>query len=264
MKKLKQYQYERYAILCQLAYHDQEAPSIEQFPSLNQYDIIDKNGKATARLIWDDGKQEVIVAFRGSKTFKDWVCNLNFLPSKYLIHHDSKRSYIHWGFNRLIYQQVGSQLSKSENTKPFHELLIEIAEPLIAKGLRFSFIGHSSGGAVATLMADLFERKYPKKVKRVVTFGQPAVGNKHFHKHYKLHLRTYRVCCDLDMVTFMPPFPFYFYHVGRMLWLHDDKIYENMPTHRRLLISLKSWIMRPITQHHMRKYIRNKTLFDRH
>ncbi|MEL7442080.1 MAG: lipase, partial [Pseudomonadota bacterium] len=35
-------------------------------------------------------------------------------------------------------------------------------------------------------------------------------------------------------------------------------------THKRFLMSLHSWLLRPITYHYMRKYIRNKSLFDEH
>jgi len=79
--------------------------------------------------------------------------------------------------------------------------LVKVLEPLRQQGKRFTFIGHSSGGAVAVLMADYFERKNTKAVKRVVTFGQPAVGSRSWYKHYLLHRKTYRICCVKFMRT---------------------------------------------------------------
>lgn len=262
MKKLKRYQYERYAILCQLAYPDADEHYHKVLEPFNQRQLVDKHGRMSVRILTSDNKKEVIVVFRGSLGLRDWLANLIFLPTK--IQQIDKSFYIHWGFSRLLKQPMYSSTKSIEQALPLRELLVKVLEPLRQQGKRFTFIGHSSGGAVAVLMADYFERKNAKAVKRVVTFGQPAVGSRSWYKHYLLHRKTYRICCDLDIVTFMPPFPYYFWHVGKMLWLHDDQIYENTPTHERFFRSLHSWLLRPITYHYMRKYIRNKSLFDEH
>jgi predicted lipase len=262
MKKLKRYQYERYAILCQLAYPDADAHYEKVLVPFNERRIVDKYGRMSVRVLWMEDKKEAIIVFRGSQGLRDWLANLIFLPAK--IHQIDRPFYIHWAFKRLLNQPMYSSTKAPEDSLPLRELLCRVLEPLRQNGKRFTFIGHSSGGAVAALMADYFERKNKKAVKRVVTFGQPAIGTRSWQKHYTLHHKTYRICCDLDMITFMPPFPYYFWHVGKMLWLHDDQIYENTPTHERFLKSLQSWILRPITYHYMRKYIRNKTLFDEH
>ena len=262
MKKLKRYQYERYAILCQLAYPDADAQYKKILDPFHERQLVDKYGRMSVRILWVENKKEVIIVFRGSLGFKDWFANLFFIPFR--LRQLNRSFFVHWGFARLLAQPMYSNTKTSEDALPLRELLVKVLEPLRAQGKRFSFIGHSSGGAVAVLMADYFQRRFPKSVKRVVTFGQPAVGTRSWYKHYTLHHRTYRICCDLDVITFMPPFPFYFWHVGKMLWLHDDKIYENTPTHKRFFMSLQSWLLRPITYHYMRKYIRNKSLFDEH
>lgn len=262
MKKLKRYQYERYAILCQLAYPDAEANYQKVLEPFHERQLVDKYGRMSVRILWTDNKKEVIVVFRGSLGFRDWLANMVFVPAK--IKQVDRHFYVHWGFKRLLNQPMFSSTKTINEALPLRELLVKVLEPLRLQGKRFTFTGHSSGGAVAVLMADYFERQNKKAVKRVVTFGQPAVATRAWNKHYLLHHKTYRICCDLDMVTFMPPFPYYFWHVGKMLWLHDDQIYENTPTHERFLKSLHSWLLRPITYHYMRKYIRNKSLFDEH
>jgi predicted lipase len=262
MKKLKRYQYERYAILCQLAYPDAATHYEKTLTPYKQRQLVDKHGRMSVRLLWSDDRKEVIVVFRGSVGLRDWLANLCFFPSS-LKQVDTRFS-VHWGFKRLLFQPMYSSTKTLEQSLPLRELLVKVLSPLRQQGKRFTFIGHSSGGAVAILMADYFQRLFPKSVKRVVTFGQPAAGSRTFYKRYCLHHKTYRICCDLDIVTFMPLLPYYFWHVGKMLWLHDDQIYENTPTHERFLKSLKSWILRPITYHFMRKYIRNKSLFDEH
>ncbi|NDV93109.1 lipase [Alteromonas sp. 345S023] len=262
MKKLKRYQYERYAIFCQLAYPDAAEHYHRALQPFHQRKLVDKYGRMGVRILWTEKKKEVIVVFRGSLSFRDWLANLVFLPAR--INHFDQKFFVHWGFSRLLNQPMYSSTKTVDDALPLRELLEKVLEPLRQQGKRFTFTGHSSGGAVAVLMADYFERKHTKAVKRVVTFGQPAVGSRSWYKNYCLHRKTYRICCDLDIVTFMPPFPFYFWHVGKMLWLHDDQIYENTPTHERFLKSLHSWLLRPITYHYMRKYIRNKSLFDEH
>lgn len=262
MKKLKRYQYERYAILCQLAYPDAQAHYQSILAPFNERQLVDKYGRMSVRILWTEESPEVIVVFRGSLGLRDWLANLVFFPVK--LDQLDRHFHVHWGFRRLINLPMYSYTKTIDEALPLRELLVKVLYPLKQKGKRFTFVGHSSGGAVAVLIADYFERLYAKAVKRVVTFGQPAVGTLSWYRNYKLHHRTYRICCDLDMVTFMPPIPLYFWHVGKMLWLHDDQIYENTPTYERFLKSLTSWILRPITYHYMKKYIRNKSLFDEH
>ncbi|HBC2177792.1 TPA: lipase, partial [Vibrio cholerae] len=66
----------------------------------------------------------------------------------------------------------------------------------------------------------------------------------------------------LDIVTFMPPVPFLYWHAGKLLWLYNGRIYENTPTWERLGRSIISWLIRPFSYHLMSKYIRNKDFFD--
>ncbi|GEM_PF-238343 len=262
LKKLKRYQYERYAIVCQLVYKGtiQEQQSvIEHF---SQRIIVDHAGEQIARIFWTAKKKEVIVVFKGTTSFLDWLGNFCFYPAKHYVGDSYYR--IHWGFRRLLRQPARIVNSASKDFMPLQTLIMQELTPLIQEGKRITFTGHSSGGALAVLMGDTLEKTFRKSVKRVVTFGQPAIGRYSFKKNYALEKRTYRICCDFDIVTFMPLIPYYFWHVGRMLWLHDEHIYENTPSHVRFGKSFTSWLLRPFTYHLMRKYIRNKRLFDEH
>lgn len=262
MKKLKRYQYERYAILCQLAYPDADVHYEDVLSPFHEVCLYDADGRISARLLSTDDKKEAIVVFRGSLGLRDWLANFLFFPVK--MKNVDRQFFVHWAFRRLLNQPTQTGEKPSESTLPLRVALEHQLDLLRQKDKRLTFIGHSTGGVIATLMADYYERLHPKSIKRVVTFGQPAVGTYAWYKHYTLHHKTYRICCDLDIVTFMPPFPYIFWHVGKMLWLHDDQIYENTPTHIRFFMSLRSWLLRPFTYHLMRKYIRNKTLFDKH
>lgn len=260
MKRLKRYQYEQYAVLCLLAYPRIFRHTRYGFDPAGQRVIRNRSGKIFVRVLWSQSKEEVVIVFKGSHSIADWLLNLRMWLKDCA---DLQLPYsIHAGFYHLITQE--STPSRNADQLGLSVLQrIDIAlQPLIKQGKRMTFTGHSSGGAVACVVADYIENKYPKSVKRVVTFGQPAIGGWSFKRHYSLAHKTYRICCDIDIVTFMPPIPLFYWHVGKMLWLYNGRIYENTPTVLRLGRSLISWAIRPFSYHLMSKYIRNKDFFD--
>lgn len=259
MKRLKRYKYEHYAILCQLAYQSDTTDELDS-SNYQQIELIDDSNKPCVRVVWQTNKKEVVVVFRGSHSTKDWLLNLCFVQTKQVFNDTSYK--VHWGIANLLNRPC--HIANQTEVTPLSDALFNILIPLIEQNKKITFIGHSTGGAMAVLFADKFERQFTKKTKRVVTFGQPSVGGRAFSKYYKLPQKTYRICCDIDMVTFLPPFPIWYVHVGKLLWLHDDVIYENMPSWQRLLLTLKSWLFGPISNHFMNKYIRHKSLFDEH
>ncbi len=254
MKKLKRYQYERYAVLCERSYDEVFEHTDYGFTTDGHQLITDQWQRLHIRVLWSH-KNEVIVVFRGTQSWWDWVINLSMWPRRCRM--QGHICYLHWGYSKMLEQP-------SLEGGSIYQRLVELLSVRIAEGKRVSLIGHSSGGAIAVLAAWRLEQQFPRCIKRVVTFGQPAVGNHAFRRYYPLAKRTYRICCDVDIVTFLPPIPGFYWHVGRMLWLHDGKIYENVSDHLRLLKSISSWLMRPITYHYMGKYIRRKDYFDEH
>ncbi|MCG7587397.1 lipase, partial [Photobacterium sp. OFAV2-7] len=66
MKPLKRYQYERYAILCRLAYPASFDHTQYGFSSEGRYEITDRWGRTIIRVLWGD-KKEVVVVFKGSQ-----------------------------------------------------------------------------------------------------------------------------------------------------------------------------------------------------
>jgi predicted lipase len=260
MKKLKRYQYERYAVLCNLAY----SPVLKQtrygFAPKGQRVINNRFGKPMIRVLWRNDHDEVVVVIKGSHNVIDWLLNLKLWKRSC---HSLLLDYpIHAGYLSLICQESRPNHKEDKLGASIYEQLLSVLEPHIKEGKRITFTGHSSGGALACVLADTIEKQYPKSIKRVVTFGQPAFGGFKMTKHYRLNHKTYRICCDLDIVTFLPPLPGLYLHVGKLLWLYNGKIYENTPTLIRLSRSVASWLMRPFSYHLMSKYIRNKDFFD--
>ena len=124
----------------------------------------------SVRILWVEIKKRSL-CFSRIIGVRDWLANLFFIPNK--LNQLNRKFWVHWGFARLLAQPMYSSTKTSNEALPLRELLVKVLEPLRQQGKRFTFIGHSSGGAVAVLMADYFERLYAKSVKRVVTFGQP-------------------------------------------------------------------------------------------
>ncbi|EGR0049069.1 lipase [Vibrio vulnificus] len=260
VKPLKRYQYERYAVLCNLAYPRVFKQTRYGFDPNGQRIIKNQFGKTMIRVLWSKNADEVVVVLKGSHSLSDWLLNFALWTK-------STRSLglpyrIHAGFHHLLTQESQPSRNQDHLGMTVLEKLEQILLERIKEGKRIAITGHSSGGAIGCVFADYFERKYPKSIKRVVTFGQPAIGDWRFAKHYSLAHKTYRICCDLDIVTFMPPLPLLYSHSGKLLWLYNGRIYENTPTYERLGRSVLSWLIRPFTYHLMSKYIRNKDFFD--
>lgn len=260
MKNLKRYQYERYAVLCNLAYQRVLKQTRYGFSPSGQRIVANRFGKTLMRVLWSNDSDEVIVVIKGSHNVWDWLLNLWFWQRscRYLGLNYS----IHAGFHYLLRQESLPTHRDDRLGYNVVERLLSIIEPHIHNGKRITFTGHSSGGSIGCVLADYVEKLHPKSVKRVVTFGQPAVGGWAFKKRYGLAHKTYRICCDLDIVTFLPLLPGYYWHVGKLLWLYNGRIYENTSTVIRLSRSIGSWIIRPFSYHLMSKYIRNKDFFD--
>ncbi|MCE0496038.1 lipase family protein [Vibrio salinus] len=260
MKPLKRYQYERYAVLCKLSYPRIFRHTQYGFDPGGQRIIYNQHGKIIGRILWNKKQEEIVVVLKGSHSPRDWMLNFAFWLKGC---HDIGLNYsIHAGYHRLLTQESTPSRNEDHLGESVLTKVEKTLKPLIHSGKKVTFTGHSSGGAIACVLGDYIENKYPASIKRIVTFGQPAIGNWKFYRNYKLRKKTYRVCCDIDIVTFMPPIPLLYWHVGKILWLYNGKIYENTNTAIRLGRSIISWVIRPFTYHLMSKYIRNKDFFD--
>tara|TARA_R110002167_G_scaffold305579_1_gene509768 strand:+ start:58857 stop:59645 length:789 start_codon:yes stop_codon:yes gene_type:complete len=260
VKKLKRYQYERYAVLCKVTYQTDFDSQHLGFSRDNYAEIANRWGNICARVMWRDDHPEVLVVFRGSQTVHEWLINLLCLPKAKQF--DGCYYHVHCGYDYLL-EQLSNPISPEYlDDKSIFQQLHTIVSPLILLNKRITLTGHSSGGAMAILAADRLERRFPQSIKRVVTFGQSAPGFRHFQRQYLSHRRTYRICCGVDVVTFLPPFPGVFCHVGRMLWLHNERVYDNISPIKRFLLSFTSWLLSPFVSHYMHKYIRDKDFFD--
>ena len=117
--------------------------------------------------------------FRGTESIRDWLtdvdCKLDALG-------------MHTGFAEAYCSVQGD--------------LDHLLKPHLGK--RVIFTGHSLGGALAMVAA--YFSYSPRELVRVITFGQPRVGNAGFRDHYNFLLGdlTLRVVNDIDIVPRLP------------------------------------------------------------
>lgn len=139
--------------------------------------------------------REVIVALRGTQTRQDWFSNLNigYAPGP-------AGSLVHAGFME-IYKSVQSELYKVIKA---------------ANAQRVHFVGHSLGGALATLAAMDFNANKGMPA-NLYTFGAPRVGSLGLVNALRTKVpagSVKRVYSLSDPVPMIPLFPFVHYAAG--------------------------------------------------
>ena len=154
-------------------------------------------------------RQQIVVAFRGTVNadIKNWI-------SDFTITHISPwpslpAVKVHQGFwNAWESLQPGIRAAVQEVLN-------------VAPKAQVSLTGHSLGGAMAALCAFDLARA-GTAIGRVITFGQPRVGNQHFAALYgSLGFRTWRLMHNRDPVPQLPFSRFDYAHVGSAVWYNE-------------------------------------------
>lgn len=127
-----------------------------------------------------------VIAIRGTKAKRDWLTNGNVGmvtgPGGQMVHAGFYKAFV------SLRPQLKAYI-ESEKPKYIH------------------CVGHSLGGALATLTASWIQADYGIPVK-VYTFGAPRVGAESFAVHTKNTIPTYRVTHGTDVVPWIPLWPF--------------------------------------------------------
>lgn len=151
-------------------------------------------------------KNEFIIAFRGSDSNLDWRYNCKF--KLYSI--PKLNIKVHRGF----YTQY----------KSLEHIITEYIEINNLEKAKFMIMGHSLGGAVASICSLLLKKRYPELKVKCYTFGSPRAGNTAFAElHKELIPETLRIVNNNDPVT-MVPTPIFYRHVGILVLLRQKKI----------------------------------------
>ena len=168
----------------------------------------------------DRSKKQIIVSFRGSVNYRNWISNTLF--TKYQFSNGIK---VHRGFY-TAYKLIRTLLQKKIERSLIHRSNYEIV-----------FTGHSLGGALATLATadalNLFESRDHESLSNLnikstllslITFGSPRVGNAQLSDALnRMDTGTIlRVTNTNDIVPHIPPRYMGFKHVGKEVWINSN------------------------------------------
>lgn len=142
-------------------------------------------------------KGDHVIAIRGTNTLADAVTDITAHSKS-----NESGSLVHTGF-QTTFESFRDGLAK----------YLEKPEVLNSKGI-IHCIGHSLGGALATLVANWVKTKYNKTV-YLYTFGCPRVGYKDFAIKSSARIdKVYRCVHGSDPVPKVPVWPFCHVHIN--------------------------------------------------
>jgi triacylglycerol lipase len=131
---------------------------------------------------------QAVILFRGTQSLADWLTNANVMTSStqsgLSVHDDFHQAF------KSMQPQISKLLGSLKNIHTFH------------------CIGHSLGGALATLCANWL--KDSRKNTYLYTFGSPRTGLYPFAKDFstKMNGNIYRVYHKTDPVPVIPTWPY--------------------------------------------------------
>ncbi len=171
----------------------------------------------------------LIVAFRGSQLQRsdiDRRLNFRFFPKRLPFDHTPERVRVHRGFLEK-YLSVRDDL---------HALVRSSNRPEV------TVVGHSGGGALASLAYFDLKRAFPQRRVRAITYGMPRVFNRIGAEIInRERSRFLRVVNGDDIVPQVPFRAFGFRHVGTELeltpgrWYRPFSQYDHHPGYRKEL-----------------------------
>ena len=140
----------------------------------------------------------VIVSIRGTLVPEEWLRNFTVIPAEYSILPNFGT--VHLGF-RLVYASVRASLEQGLAAVP--------------RNTRITVLGHSLGGAMATVAGPDIKRNLKQQSVDVCTFGGPRVGKPDFRGKFDAEIaRCYRVTNQFDIVPQVPTIVTGWMHVG--------------------------------------------------
>lgn len=135
-------------------------------------------------------KGEVMIVTRGTKTLSDWYSNARIKTTL-----SANQKSVHSGFNSI-----------------FHSFKDDLRTQLrILSPTRIHCVGHSLGGALATLIAEWVNAEKLAQHTHIYTFGCPRVGTQRFVESLTSNLgkeRVNRAYHKTDVVPMIPLWPY--------------------------------------------------------
>jgi len=182
---------------------------------------------------------EYVFVVRGTADFSEWLLDFAGLPV--IFKPAPNAGFVALGFYSIFktFELIDDKFQSSS--------LNDVVTKLSAGGgiKRFIVVGHSLGGALATLAAAQLALNNPGGVQdqlEVYTFGSPRVGLLDFAASFNKAVKTsYRVWNALDVVPEVPTFPF----------IHVSGLGDTITQNEAQLTTLKPV---PTCEHHVTTY----------
>jgi triacylglycerol lipase len=202
------------------------------------------------------GSQSVIIVFRGSDSSVDWDTNFDTKPERADFDKQVIREEI-VNQRTLIYPYSDKSESGAMMHAGFVTAYFSVRDQIqdyvkTHQITHVAVVGHSLGGALATLCAVDLQFNFADLAIEIYTFGSPKVGNKGFEESFNRRVpNSYRFVSGMDIVPELPRW-----------W---QGWYAHVNTEIRLAPRL-SWnlLSAPFMDHALDKYIdRIKQLADR-
>lgn len=151
----------------------------------------------------------IYVALRGSASVRNWIEDLEIMQTDY-----PSGGKVHRGFYYSalgVQPQIDAALAELGALYPLYDVV---------------FTGHSYGAAAATLVAATSPKGTPTYAHpiKVITFGEPRVGNAAFADYINGIFEIHRHTHDRDMVPHLPP-------VSAGYWHHGREFFETNTSH---------------------------------
>ena len=139
-----------------------------------------------------------IIAFRGTDELSDWMTSFDIV-------------------------KIGGPLGRCHSG--FLHAMLGLARKMAHEvvGLEYDFVGHSLGGAIATLFAAFTIEAGAYQPRNVATFGSPRVyANRNEYESHPINSWTWRFVNNNDVVTRVPTRLQGYGHVGKLMWIDVD------------------------------------------
>lgn len=197
----------------------QDEPQLREHASRKGLAATPRNAKPNKHLGWvcvDATNQRLVVAFRGTEFFSDWLDDFDFSPSPYDPVPGSGN--VHQGF-QLVYYAIRSGLRATVRAQ--------------APKCRQLFItGHSLGGALCGLAAPDLLNDAPALSPIVYSWAEPRVGHHDYRSFFDKHVGIcYRITNLCDIVPHLPPALFAYWHEGRHVGINSGLSLDTVRSH---------------------------------
>jgi triacylglycerol lipase len=165
----------------------------------------------------------VVLAFRGTKDFKNWMTDLQATPAPFswLFEGGPEVGQVHGGFGHVLRDAWDQIAGEVEAVAPRSPKTVDVTKPIIQQPTLW-ITGHSLGGALAVLAGAAFSmwaKGGIRPVNGIYTFGQPRIGLYSFCGNYDhlLQLKTFRFVNNQDLVPRVPFRGWDYADIGQMI-----------------------------------------------